>query len=74
MSQQPVLSEAEWRLVLELLERESYYLPVEIHHTSKRAYRADLRSRFDIVTDMADRIRRHMPDVVLTEERLAAHA
>jgi len=71
MSQQPVLNEAEWRLVLELLERESYYLPVEIHHTDKRSYRADLRSRLEIITDMAERIRRHMPDAVLTEERLA---
>ncbi len=71
MTQQPALNEAEWRLVLELLERESYYLPVEIHHTDKRAYRADLRSRLDVISDMAERIRRHMPDAVLSEERLA---
>ncbi len=70
MSQQPVLTEAEWRLVLELLERESYYLPVEIHHTHKRSYRADLRSRLDVISDMAERIRRHMPDAVLSEEGL----
>jgi hypothetical protein len=71
MSHEPVLSEAEWRLVLELLERESHYLPVEIHHTDKRSYRSDLRSRLDIITDMAERIRRHIPDAVLDEERLA---
>jgi hypothetical protein len=70
MSHEPVLSEAEWRLVLELLERESHYLPVEIHHTDKRSYRADLRSRLDIITDMAERIRRHIPDAVVAEERL----
>jgi hypothetical protein len=71
MIQQPVLTEAEWGLVLELLERESHYLPVEIHHTNKRAYRTGLLSRLDIVTDMAGRIRNHLADAILTEERLA---
>ena len=33
MYEEPKLSEAEWALILELLERERSELPVEIHHT-----------------------------------------
>ena len=57
MRDQPVLSEAEWRLVLEMLERESYYLPVEIHHTYKRAYRMDLKNRLDAISNLVERVR-----------------
>jgi hypothetical protein len=71
VQEQPVLSEAEWLLVLELLERESFDLPGEIHHTDKRAYRAELRNRMDLVTDVMARIRRQLPDSVPAEDRFS---
>lgn len=71
MQEQPVLSEAEWLLVLELLERESYDLPGEIHHTDKRAFRAELKNRMDLVMDVMARIRRHLPDSVPAEDRFS---
>ena len=42
---QPVLTEAEWNIILELLARERRDLPIEIHHTSTRKYRDMLRDR-----------------------------
>ena len=68
MRDQPVLNEAEWALVLELLERESHYLPVEIHHTVKRSCRSDLRNRLEVISDMIQRIRPMMADAVLSED------
>lgn len=41
----PVLTEAEWNIILELLARERRDLPIEIHHTSTRKYRDMLRDR-----------------------------
>jgi hypothetical protein len=53
----PPLSEAEWELVVELLERERADLPAEIHHTRTVAIRDDLKKRLDLVEQMIQRIR-----------------
>ena len=45
MTDQPRLSEGEWALVVELLERELEELPVEIHHTRTSSYREELIGR-----------------------------
>lgn len=57
MSDQPKLSEAEWALLVELLEREMEDLPVEIHHTQISSYRDDLRNRRDMIRDLLERLR-----------------
>ena len=52
---QPVLTEAEWALILELLARERHDLPIEIHHTSTRKYREELRDRLRVIEQMLTR-------------------
>lgn len=54
---QPVLSEAEWALVVELLERERGELPAEIHHTRTSAVREELRRRLQMVESLLRRLR-----------------
>ena len=51
------LSEAEWALIVELLERERSELPVEIHHTRNAGVRADLHQRADMVRELLARLR-----------------
>jgi hypothetical protein len=51
-----VFTEAEWALVLELLARERQKLPIEIHHTSTRKYREQLRERLRILEEMLERL------------------
>jgi hypothetical protein len=55
-SSQPVLSEAEWAIILELLIRERHDLPIEIHHTSARGYREGLRRRLGLIEDLIVRL------------------
>jgi len=57
MTDQPRLSEAEWALVAELLERELEELPVEIHHTRTSSYREELIARRQQVRDLLERLR-----------------
>jgi hypothetical protein len=54
-TRQPVLTEAEWGLILELLARERRELPIEIHHTSTRRYREELRERLRQIEEMLER-------------------
>ena len=56
MREHPVLSEHEWDLVLELLERERFQLPIEIHHTRTRTLREELRTRLAVVEDLVLRV------------------
>jgi hypothetical protein len=42
MNEQPNLSEAEWALMVELLQREHHELPAEIHHCRVAGYREEL--------------------------------
>lgn len=52
---QPALTEAEWNIILELLARERRDLPIEIHHTSTRKYREELRERLRMVEELLER-------------------
>ena len=54
---QPVLEEAEWALVAELLEEERRELPIEIRHTDSRAYREQLHRRLELVDALLQRLR-----------------
>ena len=57
MNDQPKLSEAEWALVRELLEREHHDLPAELHHTRVTSYREELRRRVETVKNLLERLR-----------------
>jgi hypothetical protein len=57
MNEQPKLSEAEWALVIQLLEREHHDLPGEIHHTRVSSYREELKRRMELVKNLLDRLR-----------------
>ena len=56
-ARQPVLERSEWDLVVQLLERESRDLPLEIHHTATKEYRLLLRDRLKRVETLLDRLR-----------------
>lgn len=64
MHEEPRLSEAEWHLVMELLEREQSELPTEIRHTRVSSMREDLHHRAEMVQNLLGR---------LTEMREMAH-
>jgi hypothetical protein len=55
---QPVLTDAEWELVLQLLEHERNELPSEIHHTRTFVLREELRRRLEMVDSLIARLRR----------------
>jgi hypothetical protein len=57
MNDEPKLSEAEWELIVELLECERNELPVEIHHTRNTDIRAELQERADMVQGLLSRLR-----------------
>ena len=56
MNEQPKLSEAEWELVIALLERERSELPVEIHHCRNAVVREELRQRAEMVRCLLERV------------------
>jgi hypothetical protein len=56
MHDQPILSEAEWGLLIELLEREQEDLPAEIHHCRVSDYREGLRHRLEVVRGLLERL------------------
>ena len=49
MYDEPRLSDQEWAMVVELLERERNELPVEIHHTRNANVRDKLHHRAETV-------------------------
>jgi hypothetical protein len=53
----PSLSNEEWTLVLQLVEREDALLPVEISHSATRRMREELRARMTMVEQIATKIR-----------------
>ena len=57
MYDEPKLSEAEWALLVELLERERSELPVEIHHTRSARLREELHRRAALVQELLGRLR-----------------
>lgn len=50
------LSDDEWNLIRELLQRELEELPVEIHHTRSARLREDLARRRDMVRGLLARL------------------
>ena len=56
MNEQPKLSEAEWALVIDLLQQERDQLPVEIHHTRSAAFRDELNCRRHLVASLLERL------------------
>ena len=61
MADQPKLSEAEWDLVVELLQREQSELPPEIRHTRTSTVREELRRREQMVQDLLHRLETPVP-------------
>jgi len=57
MAERPQLTDAEWGLIVELLEREHNELPTEIHHTRTASVREDLRVRQEAVRCLLDRLK-----------------
>jgi hypothetical protein len=53
---QPTLSDAEWNLVIELLQLELRELPVEIRHASAQEARHELHHRLEMVQGLLDRL------------------
>jgi len=58
MDDQPKLSDAEWELVVESLERERAELPVEIRHTRTGSVREALRQREGMLDHLLSRLRK----------------
>ena len=52
MIEQPKLSQEEWMLIAELLERERGELPAEIHHTRTMTFRNELHHRKQVVDEL----------------------
>ncbi|MGE5569330.1 MAG: hypothetical protein ACM3S5_09875 [Rhodospirillales bacterium] len=53
---QPELSDEEWALIVELVQRERSELPPEIHHTRTVAVREDLRRRLELVESLLKKL------------------
>jgi hypothetical protein len=47
-----MLSDEEWRLIRELLEREQSQLSVEIHHSRTGSFKHALRDRYDVISNI----------------------
>jgi len=56
MRDQPVLSDAEWALVVELLQLELRELPVEFRHAGGQETRRDLHHRLQMVQSLLSRL------------------
>jgi tRNA/tmRNA/rRNA uracil-C5-methylase (TrmA/RlmC/RlmD family) len=56
MHEQPILTEAEWRLVVQLLQQELEELPTEIHHTQALDYRHQLQEKRQMIQSLLDRL------------------
>jgi len=57
MYDEPKITEAEWALIVEMLERERSELPVEIHHTRSSSVRVELQERSEMVRSLLVRLR-----------------
>ena len=61
MIDRPNLTEAEWALIVELLQREQNELPSEIHHTRSSSLRDELRARRKVVDGLLLRLTSPQP-------------
>ena len=57
MNDQPILTDAQWNLIADLLQRELEELPVEIHHTRNAEYREELHRRMKMVQELIEELR-----------------
>ncbi len=57
MIDQPRLSEAEWTLLMQLLEQEEHELPAEIRHTRTQEVKDELHQRLEMVRQLRERLR-----------------
>jgi hypothetical protein len=58
MHDQPILSDAEWSLIVELLQLELRELPVEFRHASSREARDDSHHRLEMVQSLLNRLQK----------------
>ena len=56
MNEQPKLSDAEWALVIQLLQAEYHDLPGEMHHCRAPSYHNELRQRHEMVKSLLERL------------------
>lgn len=56
MAEQPVLTQQEWELLAELVDRERRDLPAEIHHTLVSSMRDSLRDRRRAIEELLKKI------------------
>ena len=56
MNGQPILSEEEWAVVIDLLRLELRELPVEIHHVQNSERRQTLHHRQEMVEGLLNRL------------------
>lgn len=57
MQNETVLSETQWRLMLDLLNSEHKQLLIEIRHTDTHAFREELQERLSLVESTIAQIR-----------------
>ncbi len=63
MNQQPMLSDEEWALIVELLQVEQQELPAELHH----AENWELREKLERKRQLVDTLLQRLPNVVSTK-------
>jgi hypothetical protein len=56
MNEQPILSDEEWALVIDLLRLELRELPVEIHHVQNSERRQTLHHRRELIDGLVNRL------------------
>jgi hypothetical protein len=56
MGEEPRLSEAEWALIIDLLERERADLPVQMHESRSFTEREELRVRSEAIRKLIGRV------------------
>lgn len=56
MNEQPILSEKEWAVVVDLLRLEQSELPVEIHHAHNSERRAELQERRRLIDGLLQKL------------------
>ena len=56
MNEQPILSDEEWALLVDLLRLELSELPVEIHHVQNSERRQSLHHRRSVVEGLLHRL------------------
>ena len=54
--EKPILTDQEWDLAVDLLERRRNELAVEIRHTSTREMREKLRAQLDLVSGLLAKV------------------